>query len=154
VKEYRCKYDKEGHGTFPDPGTLGRHYVEAHPNHVKAPAPVSKKIYTCRYCGEEFKWPGNVRSHVISRHPERVDSGVPYHREDHSDVRAADAPPAGRSVVRHKAVPQEQHVWTVDDIVMPVLTQVSKPGDVVALAKLPSIFEWRDATAKMLNELQ
>jgi hypothetical protein len=93
-----------------------------------------------------------MRNHVMKVHPALVTE--PYHREDYADARLAGEPartPARRPEPR--AEPEVVH-WDVDDIVLPVLTQLTKPHAVLALDKLPAVFAWRDATVEMLHAVQ
>jgi hypothetical protein len=144
VKQYHCKYDPAHTEEFGDPGTLGLHYRDHHPEHVKTPNP-SKKIYTCRACGVTAKWPSAMREHVKTKHPALFTE--PYHREDYADVSPADGT-ATTAVVRQPVIHER---WEVDDIVLPVLKSLTPA---IPTEKLPAVFAWRDATARMLNDVQ
>jgi hypothetical protein len=146
VNKYHCKYDPAHTEEFSDPGTLGLHYRDHHPEHVKTPNP-SKKIYTCRTCGVTAKWPSAMREHVKTKHPALFTE--PYHRENYADVSPADGTATASAVV-HRPVIEKQH-WEVDDIVLPVLKSLAIALDI---EQLPAIFEWRDATRRMLDVVQ
>jgi hypothetical protein len=89
-----------------------------------------------------------MRNHVKAQHPALFTE--PYHREDYADVRSVDGTAVRTGVVHRPVV--EKHEWEVDDIVLPVLKTLAAPA--IAIDKLPAVFAWRDATAKMLEAVQ
>jgi len=60
-----------------------------------------------------------------------------------------------KTVAVVKADPEPPVRWAADHIVLPVVTELAggKKG-VVPVAKMAAIFEWRDATQKMLDDVQ
>jgi len=124
----KCRYDDTHTGPFSNAVVLAQHYVEFHSDvyvpPVKQPCPVPD-------CGKEVT---DVAQHLRKRH------GI-------TGKTAA--------VVPVDPDPVEQPRWTADHIVLPVVTELAggKKG-AVPVNKLASIFEWRDATQKMLDQVQ
>lgn len=57
-------------------------------------------------------------------------------------------------VARHEyAHVEHEGQWTVDDIVMPVISQLAAPLGVVPVETLGALFVWRDATVRMLQDV-
>lgn len=57
-------------------------------------------------------------------------------------------------VARHEyAHVEHEGQWSVDDIVMPVISQLASPLGVVPVETLGALFVWRDATVRMLQDV-
>lgn len=98
----------------------------------------------CTYCGKRYAGRESARKHTARAHP-----GQPL------SVRAVEPEPS-RAVEQVERLNGHahhvEHEWTVDDVVVPVMTRLATDG-VVPVKKLPVVFAWRDATAVMLREL-
>jgi hypothetical protein len=155
-----CRFDHD-HGRFVTPVKLSEHYREYHAD-VWVGNPPNTKRYRCELCGGVFR---NPSSHVRQRHPDeattpvvgrimiRVDDGaIATGRRPVSKVPDVLGEVRDIEDQRRKSNGHGRHVgpWDVDDIVLPVVEQLASPKGLVPVGHLAALFDWRDATARML----
>lgn len=132
-----------------------RHGVESaplgRPSHESTGRPkLSNGPFRCDLCGQRLGGRDTARHHVRDSH------GNPGPWRDY--MTPVDEP-ASNGLARvdrevSRVAPSHVGPWHVDDIVLPVVSQLAAPKGVVAVANLAALLAWRDATAMFLAEYQ
>ena len=143
-----CRF-RADHGVFSNGIALRKHYDHEHPEYVPPPAGQSSSktpgMCSCGTPMQSGSWLNHAR-HVHNSAPQYFWSPLPASKI----VRSPMASP-------ERSRPSEAHVEPdpvtieVDDIVIPAITAMAHPGEVVPVAHLAALFAWRDATAVMLR---
>lgn len=120
-----CKYSPDHTETFSNAVMLTKHYIAEHADQYVPPVKSP-----CPECGKPVS---DVTQHLRKMHGAATSKAV----------EKADKPEPVKVS------------WSADHIVIPVVTELAggKKG-AVPVAKLAAVFEWRDATQRMLDQVQ
>lgn len=151
---YHCKYDPTHTQDFPNAFILGQHYLAEHSPPYVRPAKVA-----CDLCGKL------VSDNYLPDHKRIVHAAELAALETaatNGDAKKAKPARNGKAVVHVKPEPPpppEREPWDADQIVIPVITELTAGGSVpvatlVAPDGLRALFRWHEATRAMLEELQ
>jgi hypothetical protein len=169
---FPCKYGCTDAGPFTNPGQLGQHYSESHPEHKKANANAEKVTCTCGRTVTRSSW----RYHMDHMHPDvprsewksyEAKTNMPGEKTESDRVPCPrcsttlkDRDSLGKHLnrVHHISIkdlaviepePEDDQPVTMDDIVVG-LVELRWPHH-VPTPKIREMFAWREHTERFLN---